>query len=191
MITNERLEELKNKLTYLCMAEHEGKKFEFQDLYDLEDLISQEQSRRAVQPEEVNNAIKWIQEKRDFSKNTDDGKANILCLKALRQMEEKAQWITEYEKCKSLLSELSKLKEYYERQMQGWIPCSKRLPTKEDFFVTQNPTEYFLLTLINGEEESREIEIISIRDFEEISEYFEYRHITHWMRLPELLKEKA
>jgi len=36
---------------------------------------------------EVEKAINWIQEKRDFSKNTDDGRTNTLCLQALRQMQ--------------------------------------------------------------------------------------------------------
>ena len=71
------------------------------------------------------------------------------------------------------------------RQMQGWIPVSERLPRKEEFFVTQNPTEHLILTLINGDSEYCEIELIPVRHFEDIADYFENRHITHWMPLPQ------
>ena len=71
------------------------------------------------------------------------------------------------------------------RQMHGWVSVDERLPRKEDYFETKNPTEFFLPVLINGYSENREVDLIETRLFDEIADSFKYRGITHWMSLPE------
>lgn len=90
-MTENELEKLKDKVKlnfYYDCFDYDGDEHTSLDLDGeyLISLIEAEQQRR-VPSEDVQRAIDWIQAKRDFSTNTDDGRANILCLQALRQMQ--------------------------------------------------------------------------------------------------------
>ena len=69
------------------------------------------------------------------------------------------------------------LKEYQElKEKDRWISISERLPTQEDAFYRPISKEYCFSIIRNNDE----LDVLYVRHFDEIGDYFEDCGITHW-----------
>lgn len=144
-------------------------------MHEISKIVDQytelQNERRAVQPEEVQRAIEAMQNIREFYTYTDI-------------------------EAKSVDLAITAL-----RQMQGWIPCSERLPEVGNFVLIYNsysPEEYETLSIgmIYQPSDGRRKPYWKWLAHRKDSFYSDWicpgeEYITHWMPLPEPPKEET